>query len=609
MDAGTLTKTDPPDEAPRPTNRPDWALWHKSAPRSVQKAFRLGNLTKGWSAWTKHLAKRIQPLSLSDLLPGSTSPLSWCLPEGVDEDGTLDLIERLDRLDAPDLPHEPPPEQLAIAWLADTAGTTPGARYAFEALAWCHALPRWAEKLSPDAWGNLLEHLLDAAQRAQPIQLDDDPLVHQLLAGELPLTLRHLFPELTPCRRLGRETRGAVSAGLVDLLDGQGLPHAERLVLMRPLLACWTRCLALGSESPKGSWSEAAQIQYEWLVRNALRLTRHDGTHVFSRGPGGAWCEDLFAAAVSFGADPDDEAIAALVLPGHKKSERARIAALPLPDASSHSEWSGVGVLRPDWSPAAPRLAATYAGESVGLELECERDVLWSGLWELEVRRDGELLPPNTPWESLFWLSDKDVDYLELGISLEGGLRVQRHLLLARKDHVLLLADAILGDRPARLEYRGSLPLIEGVAYQPAEESREGFLVGRHRSALVVPLALPEWRSDPRFGSLDSTGPGLKLRQHAEGRSLFAPLLFDLKPRRMTRRLTWRSLTVAADLQVQPDDVAVGYRAMIGNQQWLLYRSLARPANRTVLGHNLSTEMLLARFDRKGAVQPLVEIE
>ena len=67
--------------------------------------------------------------------------------------------------------------------------------------------------------------------------------------------------------------------------------------------------------------------------------------------------------------------------------------------------------------------------------------------------------------------------------------------------------------------------------------------------------------------------------------------------------------TVAADLQVQPDDVAVGYRAMIGNQQWLLYRSLARPANRTVLGHNLSTEMLLARFDRKGAVQPLVEIE
>jgi hypothetical protein len=77
----------------------------------------------------------------------------------------------------------------------------------------------------------------------------------------------------------------------------------------------------------------------------------------------------------------------------------------------------------------------------------------------------------------------------------------------------------------------------------------------------------------------------------------------------MTRRLTWRKLTVAESLETQPDDVAVGYRVQIGKEQWLIYRSLVEPANRTLLGHNLSTEALVARFDRTGEVEPLVEVE
>ena len=90
---------------------------------------------------------------------------------------------------------------------------------------------------------------------------------------------------------------------------------------------------------------------------------------------------------------------------------------------------------------------------------------------------------------------------------------------------------------------------------------------------------------------------------------MLAPLFVDLRPGRMTRRLTWRHLTVAEDLRAQPSDVAVGYRVMIGKHQWLIYRSLGPTGNRTLLGHNLTTEMLVARFDRDGEVEPLVEIE
>jgi hypothetical protein len=557
------------------------------------------------------LANRDQPLPLARILPGETSPLAWGLPDGVQEGGTAELLEQIHRLGRKGHEEGPSPEEIVLGWLGDAAGCAPDPRYALSALAWSHALPRLSGRLPADVWWDLLEHLLGTVSDARQTRLDDDPLVHQLLAGELPLTLGYLFPEIAPCRGLMRDARRALSAGLVDLLDGEGLLHAEHLGLLRTLLACWTRCRAMGdgSSSPKGPWREPAQTQYEWLVRQTLRLTRGDGTHVFSHGQNGAWSAGLFRAALHFGGDRDDAEIAALVLPGRKKARAGRADDGHLPEPATHSEWAAVGVLRAGWAPSAPWLVATYARESVHIELQCQREIVGTGPWELEVRRDGEPLSARSRWAEVCWLSDDDVDYLELDIELEGGVRVQRHVLLAREDQFLLLADAILGDRPARLEYRGSLPLAEGVCFHPAEETREGFLVGGRRLALVLPLALGEWRADASLGSLVETSEGLELRQQGSGRSMFAPLFLDLRSRRMTRPLTLRQLTVAENRQEQPNESAVGYRVMIGKQQWLIYRSLGPAGNRTLLGHNLTTEMLVARFDRDGEVEPLVEIE
>lgn len=626
MDVSLLNRTKPLEPPAGLCDHSLRTIWHESAPDAVRKAYRSGKHSKGWSAWRKHLARRSRPFGLSDLLPGKTSPLAWILPDGVEVGRILDLLEQLDRLGSKGPPAPPSLERTAIGWLADAAaecrwrcagaaaehgqdaaGTHAG--YALEALAWGHALPRLAKSLPPEVWWDLLGRLFEAVADSDGVELDEAPLVHQMLAGELPLTLWHLFPEIAPCRKLGRAARRALSAGLVDLLDGEGLPRAEHLGMLRPLLACWTRCRALSRESAKKCWTGAAQTQYEWLVRNALRLSRLDGTHVFSCGPSGAWSEGLFDAAVRFSGDDDDRQIAALVLPGRKKADTPRTSKLALPEVATHSEWSAVAVLRPNWKPAGPRLVVTYPGESVRIELECGREVLWTGTWELEVSRDGERMRPDASWEEVCWVSDDDVDYLELEIALQGGLRVERHLLLAREDQILLLADAILGDRPANLEYRACLPLADGISFQPADESREGFLAGRRRLALALPLALAEWRGDSHAGSLDQSGRGLELCQRARARSMFAPLFFDLRPRRMTRPLTWRQLTVAENLAIQPPDVAVGYRVVVGKGQWLIFRSLAPAANRTLLGHNLATEMLVARFDRHGEVHPLLEIE
>ncbi|MCH8923162.1 MAG: hypothetical protein IIA67_08460 [Planctomycetes bacterium] len=205
-------------------------------------------------------------------------------------------------------------------------------------------------------------------------------------------------------------------------------------------------------------------------------------------------------------------------------------------------------------------------------------------------------------------MSDEDVDYLELEIELTEGFRVQRQILIAREDDCLFVADVALGERSGRLEYRSTLPLVESCRFEPAEENREGFLVGKRRRALVLPLALPEWRSDRRIGELTRTEAGLQLMQTAEAARTYVPLFFDLHPRRLTKPSTWRQLTVADQREIVPRDVAAGYRVQVGDEQWLFYRSLAERGNRTLLGHNLNGEFLAAWFHETGEVESMLEI-
>ena len=521
---------------------PYLAAWNRSGPEQSRKGPISGEHALAWSAWQAYLAQRDHPRPLDELLPSRTPPLAWALAEipGIED---VDAVRsRLTAIGC--LPRGRRAERLLDQWLGraevspgvHTAGVAAGAnRHApvspgvhagpegshrdcgrvLEALAWCHALPGVCQSLSPDAWWQLLQGLLVLAGEAAAVRLAEEPLVNQLLAGELRLTLACLLPEIEACHKLAGPARESLSAGLVDLLDGEGTPHGKHLGLLRPLLACWTRVLALGS--PTLPWSDAAQVQYQWLVQSTLRLSRSDGAHVFSTRPttgrsrAAAGDADLLEAALQLGGNQQDRAIARQCFSrllivrrpaaGAKnrrtgkpagfvlvtlrvthpltRSVRSQGAALPTPAA--HGEWAGVSVLRSGWSAADPRLVAVYHDESVRVEIGCRKEVFWSGQWGLEVFQDGQPLRPTGPWEEICWESAEGVDYLELEIDLGSGVRVQRHLALAGKDHFVFLADAILGSRPARLEYRGWLRLATGMSLAPAESSREGFVEGRGR--------------------------------------------------------------------------------------------------------------------------------
>ena len=286
-------------------------------------------------------------------------------------------------------------------------------------------------------------------------------------------------------------------------------------------------------------------------------------------------------------------------------------------------------MLSTDWTTRANRLAVTYNGPEVRLDLAAREHSLINGAWEFEIQADGVSAQPQGDWSEICWVNDSDCDYLELEMSLGEGLSLQRQILLAREDDLLLLADVVVGKEARELSYRGRLKLADAVSVDSVSENHgeidgavsaatgtsidsatsELILSDGKPRAMVVPLALNEWRSDTRGGTLSNSGGQIELQQRMHGRCLYAPLWFDLKPKRFQQSRTWRQLTIAEQLAAQPRDVAVGYRIQFGKRHWMLYRALTARANRTLLGVNLSTEFFVGRFLLSGETESILEVE
>lgn len=578
------------------------------------------------SLWQK-LAQRRARQALAGRLGLKTPVLGWAIAafgEGWQE--ALALIGELALLELAKPPAaKPAAKSLAKQledWLAASPSELAKPAEALKSLAWANALPWLIERLAPDVWQACLLKLLQQAETAAKSRNLSLP-ARQLLAAELPLALAYWFPELESDRRLAAGGAEAALASIETAVDAAGVIHGQYLPWLRPLLASWTRMAAMEETlTPKDRRTIARAAPLQRLVGQALRLTRPDGSQVLSSPGAAADARDsvssLFRAALRY-AGESERRLAALAMPeaaarnkqlGRKRPGRKRKAAGKTPAAAFNSEISQLAVLRTGWASWEERLAVAYHDRQISAELICGRETVCCGAWNPQIKLDGVMLEPESEWDEVCWVSDDDIDYLELELSLSGGVRVQRHLLLARQDHFLFAADAVLGVKPGKIEYRSAWPLAPGARFEPTKDSNEGQLTGRRRLGLVMPLSLAEWRCEASPGALRCEGGQLELRQAAaNAATLFAPLFFDLAPRRFSRPFTWRRLTIAENRQIVPGELAAGYRVQVGGQQWLFYRSLGPRGNRTLLGHNLVTEFLAARFNRDGIAETLIEIE
>jgi hypothetical protein len=81
-------------------------------------------------------------------------------------------------------------------------------------------------------------------------------------------------------------------------------------------------------------------------------------------------------------------------------------------------------------------------------------------------------------------------------------------------------------------------------------------------------------------------------------------------PLRNRQTIRWRILSVAERSRVCRPETAFGARISWGRDETLLiYRSLARPTLRSVLGYQTCARFLVARFDQEGNVVPIVKID
>lgn len=584
-------------------------LWHKKAPPELVEQCLASEPFSGWKIWQKHLQSRKRPHLPRPFRKGE-SPLLWGWPTNWDRDNIQAAIEL--------------PTSLAELAMGDDPSRLPDLPLALQFVALAYALPQLANELPAETWWSLVEHLHQTAAQAAAVHVDweTDPKIvvrAQLLAGELPLVLGYLFPEIRALHELRDDARAAFSDALVEITDGQGLLHARLLPVLPPLFACWTRARLLSAELQRGAWSRAAEIQYEWLVRHAIRLANNDYTFTLLKTSCGdaanirydkAWCDPLFKTALKLGGDRRDFAAATLALPKGIVAPR-KVTRRDLPKPSLNSDWSCVSIMAEGWSKPTARLALAYAvDDPVTIDLSIAGESLLSGSWWFSTTCNGKPVRPEGEWEQLCWESGKAFDFLELGLSLTEGLRLERQILFGRHDHMLYLADIIFhtNHEERAIQHSISLPLANDARWNPAAETRDGVIAGRKQRAAVMPMGLKEWRADPRGGSLTETSGRLVLSQSTEGPALCCPLFLDFDTERSALERTWRQLTVGEWLEVVPSDQAVGYRAQSGDDQWLIYRSLGTPGNRTLLGHNVAGEFCAGQFV-DGKFKEWIEIE
>ncbi|MDZ4658821.1 MAG: hypothetical protein SH868_14695 [Bythopirellula sp.] len=583
-------------------------FWRDGAPKKV-----VGE--KSWEIWSRHLAKRKSPLTVDQLCGAKGTALVWGLNPAQLPAQTFELLQLVVQANGKTSPNRVAVTEALTGWLSGTSTSPQSLEFALECLAVANLLPRIATTIDGDLWWSVLDALGEVVEQSQDWQIDADVpgplgLAHQLLVGELPLTLAHLFPEIRPLNKLRTAAWDTLAAGLVEFLNGAGLPRAGFLPVFRALIACWTRCCALTDGSKKNIWSNKAEEQFQMAVTKSLCLSSSTGDALLCGEDVPRWTADFLATVLHVGGDAADRGAARDLFDKKLTKQLTGKTSKRVPEFSESCEWSSLATLRTEYGRDKAVLAIDYSSPQMKIDLWSGSQRLLCGIWSTETTVSGRQLTAVGNWEETCWFSDPDVDYIELSIELDGGARLERQIALARKDKFLLLVDNVMNAPGESIHHRLCLPFGAGVGFVPEAETREGYLMADKPLAKVLPLGLPEWRIDPRVGELTSAGEQLQLVQERPGKNLSCPLFIDLDPKRLGKDCTWRQLTVAQSLEIQPHDVAVGYRIQCGKNQWLVYRSQAAPANRTVLGYNLSIEGVIGRFlSPSGAVEELLQVE
>lgn len=530
------------------------------------------------------------------------SPLLWSLPDSRRTQPQAKLIKKLYRTT------KPKDWQSSFAATIDAAIDQPHEQIcevdllAVLALVYCYSdCPKLVKNYDVSKIiGRVCSH---SEQSNQYFDLQFEPLLSQLLNVELPLAIAIGLSATEPNQEWLESAVANFHESVAQLLDGNGWPEGRLIADFGLLAASWTRCFHLLQKSDIEIGVEVIE-QLEWMVRQFMRLLRADGSLMLGETGTGISHDAFGKMLLELSEDKIDKRLAKLCYPKSKTPKKLKIG---MPDEFDVSEWAQVAATRSSWARRGSRAAVSFHDHQTTLEVS-NSEILILGECTPEISINGKPLASSEVIEVACTHLEDDIDYLELELTY-GEVTVQRQIVFNRTDQFLYLSDIVMPPEASRIDYQCTFPVGPNIQPLPESETTEVYLKSDKFHGLVLPLCLPEWKSertDDRFSIVEN---GLRLSQSIDGKGLCASLFIDLSEKRCVKPRTWRRLTVAEKLKVVGKDDAAAFRVQVGKQQWLFYRAIGDAQNRTFLGENFSSEFYVGSMDRDGEVQSLLEIE
>ena len=355
----------------------------------------------------------------------------------------------------------------------------------------------------------------------------------------------------------------------------------------------WSDCFELlcrARAERTGGWPDSFATRIDGLFRWLIHFSRPDSSAIL--GPRGdrRSAARLVAGAVS-GTDPGYASVVARWTRAPVLSGRDR---LPTPLPALQVAGQAMAMLRTDWSAEGDWIAVD-ARSSTSVEVASEGRPWISGAWS--IGHGSESVAKPTAWSS-----GPFADVFEW-TSRSGPTRITRTAVLLRSRRVAILAQQ--EDGPPTEGFR--TPLAPGTTAAPTANLRSWTLARSRKSARLLAPGLPSLPYPTDRGAFRVVDGAAVLTGPEGGRRRWLPIVVAWG-RPPTH---WRPLTVTERSIICPPEVAFGARIAWGpgEEGLVIYRSLARPALRVVLGHQTKARFLVGRFTAEGNVVPLVTLD
>ncbi len=568
-------------------------------------------------------SQSLASVKLAESLLWGTGSLHSVLPEAFDE--LVSITDLLSDLDCKKLrsKREAKNKQAVMATAQWINGHLPldgsDSFVALIAAGWIYSMRYATASISSSLWLETLQNVLTQVDRAWT-DCDSESILPTLIWGcEIPLALATHIDQVDGQTKLVLETRERLKFLIHRVEDTERMWLRSGGMEVRALLAGVLRCTWLLKQL---GGKELAKKDYKQLLKYAragLSLSEIGGQPLLQED---AYSEDDELWHTLIADWPSDDKLTALAHAIHrkpKKDESAKIDSTKLPALGQVFEDSEAAVMRINWTSNASCLAIDFSSDPIWLQVYGpHRQRLLDGAWELKVEQEGVEVAIDCPWEQICWQSDDETDYLELQCEAEGICKVQRQVFFIRNEAMIFLCDTLLAERNSHWQLTSSWQLANGTQIETFDESHEVRLVACESKkgktiakpvAIALPIALSEWRSANSTGELSTDQSTLALRQHGTGTRLMCPLVLGVGAKSASAPFTWRHLTVADDMKIQPFEQARGFRVQIGSDQMLFYRSLGQLRRRTMMSLHLYSEFYAGRFDRRdGEIESLVDV-